>query len=728
MQRKNGLLSLIIILTLFWVAANAQSISIPADSVKGPMCVVLDTVKKLALPLSPKISTYNVIVTDGLAQITLTQKFVNDYGVIKDLVYIFPLPHEAAVHAMSMEYHDSLYKAKIFEKQEAQQIYDSIVKTGGNAALLLQDRPNVFQQRLANIAFHDSAFVQIKLTVPLSYNSGIYELAIPTMVAERFQSENASTVLSSGRLWNPPADRDGQSLQINVLIQTGFPIAQLQSPTHGITISEIEAIRPDLEKRHVIEKTTKLNLPYTSGALLTQSTTYPNKDFVLRFSRAAADMDFTIASYFDTTLGMGYFYGAVFPDTSLFSGNRPNLDIVLLIDVSGSQNGWPLAKEMEVSNNILNKLKSSDKISVLSFSDNVYWCFGSAQSVEASEANITKARTFINGLSTLGGTNLLAGVQAALAIPKDQNASRFFIFCTDGFVTNESAIFDAIKNNSSSPTIFSFGAGNNLNRYFLDESAKVGNGYSTEITQNEPVESFVNAAWNKIESPQLRNIAITCTDLDKAQLLMPEGTILYKGSPVTLCGVYNSGGMHTVQITGQRDSETVTLKKEVDLAAGPTGNSMIPQVWARQMIAKLRIEEGTTTVNKSRIIEISQAYQVLSDYTAFLAINPIAATDDNSIHRFLPVLDKAKADMLSTVFMLVNGNRLTIEMPAGVFIKEVAIYDLLGRCVFRRQMNLSCNRFIWDGMLSGNLKIPKGHLIVKIITTKGIVTRSVICR
>jgi len=194
------------------------------------MCVVLDTVKKLALPLSPKISTYNVLVTDGIAQITLTQKFVNDYGLIKDLVYVFPLPHEAAVHAMVMEYRDSVYVAKIFEKQEAKQIYDSIVKTGGTAALLLQDRPNVFQQRLANIAFNDSAFVQIKLTMPLSYNNGAYEIVIPTMVSERYQSAGASPVPSSGRLWNPPPTATARACRSMFSCRPDFPLRSCSRP------------------------------------------------------------------------------------------------------------------------------------------------------------------------------------------------------------------------------------------------------------------------------------------------------------------------------------------------------------------------------------------------------------------------------------------------------------------------------------------------------------------
>jgi len=93
------------------------------------------------------------------------------------------------------------------------------------------------------------------------------------------------------------------------------------------------------------------------------------------------------------------------------------------------------------------------------------------------------------------------------------------------------------------------------------------------------VDGFVNAAWDKIESPQLRNVAITCEGLDQAKLLMPHGALLYKGCPVELCGVYGTGGGHLVTITGQKDTGSVALSKEIILASGPTANSMIPQVW-----------------------------------------------------------------------------------------------------------------------------------------------------
>jgi len=260
-----------------------ESVPYPVDSIKGPVCVLHDTVLHVAVTLSPVHSRYNVTVTDGLAHIRLTQAFVNGFANIRDIVYVFPLPHDGAVHAMSMLYRDSLYRARIYEKEQAQHAYDSVVAGGGSAALLIQTRPNVFQQSLGNIAKGDTAWVDIEVVTPLKYNAGTYELAIPTMIGERYQSEGADPVPGS-TFWNPPEDRDGQTLQINVLIQTGYPIASLQSPTHTLNLMMVEAARPLLELTSMLTPASELPMPCNQAAFLASAATYPNRDFVLRFS------------------------------------------------------------------------------------------------------------------------------------------------------------------------------------------------------------------------------------------------------------------------------------------------------------------------------------------------------------------------------------------------------------------------------------------------------------
>jgi hypothetical protein len=90
------------LIVLLWFAAAFSADAIPLDKVRGPMCIVRDTVTGITLPMSPENSQYNVIITDGLAHIRLTQLFVNHFKNVNDIVYVFPLPHEGSVHAMSM--------------------------------------------------------------------------------------------------------------------------------------------------------------------------------------------------------------------------------------------------------------------------------------------------------------------------------------------------------------------------------------------------------------------------------------------------------------------------------------------------------------------------------------------------------------------------------------------------------------------------------------------------
>ena len=693
------------------------------DEIKGPVCVVRDSVTGRAVSVSPEISRFNVVITDGLANITLTQLFVNPFSRVNDIVYVFPLPHDGAVHAMSMEYNDMIYNAEIYEKTNAQQIYDSIKVIGGIAALLLQDRPNVFQQRLANIPKGDTAYIRIKVSVPLKYDNGAWELAIPTMVGERFESENSSSVPSSGQLWNPPEDRGGQSLQMNVLLQTGYPISDLNSPSHPLSITQLSAPSNDLVERHVISSEETFSMPYNQSVLLHSAQTYPNRDFVLRFSRAQSGQDFSLASFYDYPKEKGYFSLNCFPDDTLFSGQRPDLEIVLLIDISGSQSGWPLEKEKEIALNILSRLKTTDRLAVLSFNDYTVWGYGDKEPLFVTDANILKAKEFIQGLSVSGGTNLLNGVREALSATSTTEHSRYYVFLTDGFITNETAIFDEIKNHPTKPVVFTFGAGNNLNRYFLEQSALVGNGFASEIMQYQDVNPIVGNAWVKIESPQLKNVLLTISGSDVNDLLAPSGTSLYIGRPITIYGTYTTPGLRTVTVSGYRDGNLIEYSKTLSLADSLNCNTAIPKIWAKQKIEQLSIDEGITTENKNSIISISIKHQILSKYTAFLAFNPVSIKDGESIKDNFTRTNPAIIDrtsVISKLHLIVGKGYLQLNVPDGEEIVFVQIFDLKGRLIFslKQKQLLSGHLIRWNGILADGSRLRYGKYIVKIKTTR----------
>ena len=62
----------------------------------------------------------------------------------REAVYVFPLPNEAAVDAMTMSIGERKIVGQIKRRQEARQIYDEALLAGQTAALLEQERPNIF--------------------------------------------------------------------------------------------------------------------------------------------------------------------------------------------------------------------------------------------------------------------------------------------------------------------------------------------------------------------------------------------------------------------------------------------------------------------------------------------------------------------------------------------------------------------------------------------------------
>jgi Ca-activated chloride channel homolog len=700
----------------------AQGAAIPYEQIRGPLVIMQDESGR-NVPLAPEFTRYNVIITDGFAEAKVTQVYVNRFGAVKDMAYVFPLPHDGAVHGMRMQYKDSLYVARILEKSEAQRRYDSLVQSGGQAALLLQSRPNVFEQRIASLKRGDTATVEIEVSMPLKYVDGVFEFTMPTMVAERY----GEGVPSSEMGWNPPADRSGQSLQFNVVLQTGYAVTSISSPSHQIDVQPFVDAKPLLDARAMLIEGARLTLPHNDVITLKTLEAYPNKDFILRFKRAQSENDFSVATHWLSEEQGGFFAFSLYPNPEILEGTRPKIELVLLVDISGSQSGWPLEKEKAIAHALLNKLESTDRVAVLAFSDNIYHAFPTEKVVTASSSNLQAAKTFIDRLSVEGSTQLLAAVNATLAVPQTSEHTRYYVFLTDGFITNEDAVIAAIRNHPSRPTVFTFGAGNNLNRHFLETSAAVGNGFATELISTESVTPKVDAAWERIESPQLTDLSLSYGAAQTSEVLAPVVKRLYKGLPYQVYGRYARGGEFEFVLNANRQGAPVTIKRKVILDAAGNISRVVPKLWARTQIGLLRIDEGTTQKNKARIISLSVEHQVLSDYTAFLAEKPQAVTTDNNLNNGLPVDLREKVLRRLAPFSLTPwGNGYALTLAAGEVLLRIDIVDAAGRPVktWRGRASDAISYWVWDGHGDRGLALNAGRYLMRITTSRGTYTQN----
>jgi Ca-activated chloride channel family protein len=710
-----------LLLCILATALPARALqTLDIGSLKGPGCVVVDSARKAQIPLAPFFTRVNVVVGDGLAQATMIQSFANPLPHSTEVAYVFPLPEKGAVHAMAFQVHDTLYRATVQEKARAQAIYDSIRSNGGQAALLLQERPNVFQQKMANIRAGDTVHVEIKVSIPLKYADGSWELAFPTMVGERYQSAGAGGVSGTITGWNPPEDRDGPGFFFNVLVKDAS-FDSIGSPTHPVELLDAAKSRRELSLMGLVDSLAPLEGAWGKGLKLRPVATYPNRDFVLRLHRAARGIDALATSWKPAGKDTGYFHLAILPDLAADSQARPPLDLVLLVDRSGSQSGWPMDREKQIAKDLLGRLTPQDRFTLLAF-DNAYeYALGSSP-VPASEANIAKARTFVDGLYASGGTELLSAIQAALATPLTGDMQRLFVFLTDGFITNEAAILDAIRGHTPQPQVLTFGCGNSLNRYFLEEAATSGGGFATLLTEAEAEAPAVEVAWARIEAPQVNALRLDFGGMGAHDVILPPVDRLYAGLPLVVDGKYLVGGKQTITLRGQRAGAAWTLAREIDLAEASGMAWAVPKTWARATIGRLERAEGASSSNKDSIVAVSVAHQVLSKYTAFLATVGTPVESDASLKnawtssQALEVTPRqTRISRLAGLQVLREGGLIRILWGEGRQVSSVRILSVSGAVVRTLQPASGRSEATWDGMGAGGVRARPGTYVVEAI-------------
>ena len=128
----------------------------------------------------------DVNIEGRFGRVTLTQTYVNPYDEAIEAIYTFPMSHRGAVDRMSMTIGDRVVLGTVKERREARQIYESARQAGHTAALLEQERPNIFTQSVANVEAGATIEVEISYVETVAVRDGLFEFVFPMTVAPRY--------------------------------------------------------------------------------------------------------------------------------------------------------------------------------------------------------------------------------------------------------------------------------------------------------------------------------------------------------------------------------------------------------------------------------------------------------------------------------------------------------------------------------------------------------------
>jgi hypothetical protein len=120
-----------------------------------------------------------------VASATVTRQYANSSDAPIEAVYIFPLPHDAAVYDLEIRIGNRVIRSVIHEREQAKRVYEAAKAEGKRAALLEQERPNIFTASVANIMPNDQISVRVRYVQPLKWEDGRVRLVFPMVVGPR---------------------------------------------------------------------------------------------------------------------------------------------------------------------------------------------------------------------------------------------------------------------------------------------------------------------------------------------------------------------------------------------------------------------------------------------------------------------------------------------------------------------------------------------------------------
>ncbi|MCH8275594.1 MAG: VWA domain-containing protein [Armatimonadetes bacterium] len=620
-----------------------------ASDVAPGQLTIIDREGKPAGLCPLKETRANIEVAGFGARVTVVQEFTNPTQTPIEAIYTFPLPHDAAVDRMRIKVGGRTIVGEIKRREEAYAIYAQARREGRVAALLDQERPNIFTQSVANIMPGATVEVEISYVHLLKYEDGWFELVFPMVVGPRFIGASVRDPDRVVPPITPKGTRTGTNVRVDVYLDAGAEIQEINSVLHEIKTSPLYVVNG------------RRNYGSQVHIELKQKNEIPNRDFILRYRLAEDSVTTALLTHADPKKG-GYFTLVLMPPKSPTARDVSPKELIFVIDRSGSQRGFPIEKSKELAKRLIGTLAPNDTFNVISFSNEVTTLW------PAPEPNTPQARAealrYIEPMKGNGGTLLLNAVLAALRSAPDPDRLRIVLFQTDGYVGNDFEILEAIQRHRQGARMFTFGIGNSVNRFLIDSMSVEGRGDAEYVTLEGDADAAAERFERRIRSPILTDISVQFDGVAVADVLPAAIPDVFSEKPVIVRGRYERPGQGRLTITGRTVKGPWTKTIILDFPAEDRTGSAIASLWARAKVDDLmrrdwigQHEQNPKDSLREKIIALALEHNIMSQYTSFVAVE----------QRVVNVGGK-----LRTV-------RVPVEMPEGV--SYAGIFGDRGRAI-----------------------------------------------
>jgi len=616
-----------------WLCGPAAArVAAPVEEeVAGGELAILDAQGAVAGFCPLKTTAFNVEVSGQFAETRVRQVFENTSQRKIEAVYTFPLSERAAITSMSMSIGDRVIVAQVMERDLARSLYEAARDANHAAALLEQQRPNIFTQSVANLEPGAAIEVEITYVEVVDHRDGEFTLALPMTITPRYSPRDGSapdTSIISPMPVRPPM-RAGHDVTIAVTLDTGGPgLKGVRSELHEIT-QDVRSLNEDDQPRRI-------------AVSLRNEVEIPNRDFVLRWHHVNDRIEDAVFTHV-TEVGEGFFTVLLEPPQRVEPEEILPRELIFVMDTSGSMSGYPIEKSKDVLVRAIDAMRPADTFNVITFSGHtsILW----EEPRPNTQENRALAIAHVENQQGAGGTEMMKAIDAALRPRSGAEGDapvRLALFFTDGAVGNDFAIIEAVRKHAASTRVFSFGIGNSVNRFLLASMADAGRGEVEFVTQAADADEAVARFVKRIESPILSDIRVRIEGAGSVsdvlplpiQSFLPD---LFDVEPLVMYGRFDPAqpGEGAIHITGRTPAGPFERRVPITFPAQAPDHGVAATFWAREQIDALMASDlaGMQSGNpkeeiRDAIIALGIEFHVLSQFTSFVAVEMERKTID----------------------------------------------------------------------------------------------------
>ncbi len=548
----------------------------------------------------------SAVIDTNMAEVTLTQNYINTSPGNIEALYTFPLPHQAVVTGFKARIGNDEVTGTYKESKAAFDEYDKALRMGDSGFLLESHRPDIFQVSLGNIAGGEALSVTISYIEDIQCTDNELRWVLPTVVAPRYiPGVEAGGKLGTGMasptdqvpdadFITPPVGHAPYTLKLKAYLKGIRGLKKVSSPSHPIVI-------------HVEEVGYYVTLAKDNEPL--------NRDFVLNVVTDKAP---------DNRLVLSHHEDEVFGELTLALEleepcRQSNYEYIFMIDISGSMSGQKLEQAKKALQLSLRNLIEGDRFNIIAF-ESGYTCF-SPESVLYTQENLEKADHWVLSLQALGGTEILNPLRYVFLKQHDENSSRVLFLFTDGQVGNEKEIIQLVKRNDKNLRLFPFGIDTAVNKYFIDSLAQAGNGLPEVVFPGERIDDKVIRQFSRIHQSYISDGKIVQANGAELETVPAIPSRLY-GDEEYIFRFRTTDAVEGLTLTGSLGNS----KAQVQIPVTARGDFRLLSVkWAKERIRMLEQSLGSGNPRrdentKKNIIALSGQYGVLSTLTSLVAV------------------------------------------------------------------------------------------------------------